>query len=935
MDNINAQVIDADLIHEAILAIKACVVTSELPNVLTKTRKLDPSTGNIITEKHGNYPAGSVIKGYAENITFKSMQEFAAFLDSAKTNQALIAAQHGAELDPVTLLSKAEHIKAGSPSNAITRTKDNFIRRAQDQGLLILDCDDKQITKAAFLAAIREIIPQLDEIAHAYTTSSSSYLYVNGELIQGDKGKRLYIVIKDASDTKRAGNALFDRLWLAGHGKYETGAAGQFLNRGIVDAAMFQDSCRLDFISGSNCKTPVTQQRPPAEYNEGRPLDTRVELPTLNDEEKEELDALQASAKDRLEGESVKKRTAYCERKGREHLAKQGNTTPTPEQLEQAKTNVLKALESSSLTGDFVITLAADNRQVTIAEVLADPDRYDNAATLDPIEPEYHNYSAKGVLYLTDGSPNLYSQAHGGKNYRLYKQSRFIKHSRGSTSETTDETLSLLRLLPNYYDMGEQMVTVKNGHIMPMSEHLLGYELGSVAQYYSEKTDSKGKVFRYDIDPPLQVVRQILSMSAHSGHGNTQRGLKPLKAVITAPTITTDNHIVYKRGYDAKTQLYLASKEELTPPFNPSLAEVKSAHKLILDIVDTFKLKEDLDRSVLYSAFLTAVIRPAVDKSPIYALDAPTKGSGKTYAAECIGTLALGYEPPISPVTRGDDAEIKKTLLPKLMQGEKVIIFDNILGSFNSAALAMFVTSPIYSDRVLGASQTLSLPNKSMVLLTGNNLDLTGDMPRRCITARIDTGEENPLNAQHDLTALGGLKPDEFIRQNRQRVAMACVTIVRYFLNNTTSPRLTRDKVGSFEQWETLTRQPLIYLSQTGIDPKMQDIKQIIDKNMAQDKDNEELSQFIEYLEATFNSSPFTAKDVMNAAFDFSNDPASGLAGDLAEFILYLTPKGRKPNSYTLGKILSNRRDRLVAGRKIVMLSTGGKHAKRYQIVNV
>lgn len=921
----NAPQINAELITEALLQIKACVVTSQTPPVLTKTRTLHPETGNIITENHGNYPAGSVIKGYAENATFKSMKEFAAFLDSAKTNQALIAAQHAANMNPINLLSKAEHEKAGTPANAITRTKENFIRQPQEQGLLILDCDDKEITKAEFLAAIRQVIPQLDEIAHAYTTSSSSYLYVNGELVQGDKGKRLYIVIKDSSDTERAGAALFDRLWLVGHGQYETGAAGQFLNRGVIDAAMFKDSCRLDFISGSNCKAPVTQQRPPAEYNEGRPLDSWQELEDLNKKELKELEAIQASAKAMLEGESAKKKAAYCERKGREHLAKQGNTAPTLEQLEQAKTNVLKALESSSLTGDFIITLAKDRRQVTIAEVLADPERYDQVETFDPLEPEYRNYSAVGKLFLMDGRPTLHTFAHGGKNYNLFKQSRFIQHVAGCTAETTNNTLQLMRLLPNYYDMGKQLVTIRGGHVVPMSEHLLSYELGSIAQYYTEKTDKDGKTTTYYIDPPIQVVRQILSMNGNAGNGNTQRALKPLKAVITAPTITADNHVIYKRGYDEKTQLYLSIKEDITPPAeDPTAEELRAAHDLIMAVIDTFKLKEDLDKSVVLSAFLTAVIRPAVDRAPIFCFSAPTQGSGKTYLAECLGILATGESPSITPAIQGNEAEIQKTLLSMLMNNARVIVWDNIMGSFNSATMAAFVTASTYSGRVLGASEHIELPNKALTLFTGNNLALYGDLPRRCITAHIDTGNENPLNTVRDLSALGGMKPAPYIKANRLALVMACITIVRAYLvsaANVFTGGLTEHKIASFEEWDTLARQPLVNLSRS-VNANLQDIKQSIDSNMAEDPEKELLAEVLALLSEWPKANGFTSKQLYDYAFNyFDEDPRNALSdslnnhsAELRDVLNELCKRDKKITSRGIGKQLAYRKGRRAGG---------------------
>ena len=946
MDNINAQVIDADLIHEAILAIKACVVTSELPNVLTKTRKLDPSTGNIITEKHGNYPAGSVIKGYAENTTFRSMQEFAAFLDSAKTNQALIAAQHGGEPRRIKVMSKNAYEKAGTPADTITRTKENFIRHVNQQGLLILDCDDKSITKDKFLTAINKILP-LDKLAHAYTTSSSSYLYVNGELKQGDKGKRLYIALKDANDTERAGAVLFDRLWLAGHGYYEIGAAGQFLNRGIIDTAMFKDTCRLDFISGSNCKAPVTQHRPPAEYNEGLPLDSVNLLPDLSKKELKELEAIQASKRAMLEGEATRVKTSYCERKGREHLAKQGNTTPTPEQLEQAKTNVLKALESSSLTGDFVITLAKDKSQVTIAEVLADPERYDQAECLDPLEPEYNNYSAVGKLFLTDGRPTLHTFAHGGKNYNLFKQSRFIQHVYGCTADTTNNTLQLMRILPNYYDMGGQLVTIRGGHVVPLNEHLLGYELGTVAQYYTEKTDAKGNVLTTYIDPPKEVVKQILSMGGKASNDTTQRGLKPLKAVITAPTITTDNHVVYKRGYDVKTGLYLAIKDDLSAPAaNPTTQEVKTAYRALMDVIATFKLKNELDNSVVLSAFLSAVIRPAVETAPIFCFDAPTQGSGKTYLAECLGMLATGETPAMTPAIQGDEAEIKKTLLSMLVNNARVIVWDNIMGSFNSASLASFVTGKIFSGRVLGSTEQLELPNRAMLIFTGNNLSLYGDLPRRCITARIDTGEENPLNTKHDLTALDGLKPDIYIKRNRQRLAMACITIIRAYLlsePHQTKGGLTENKVPSFNDWDVLARQPILNLIETGTAPQLQDIKESIDANMGNDPDKALLADLLSLLSEWTKAGGFTSKQLYDYAFGyFDDDPRnalkdtlSGHSADLRDVLQELCKRDKKITSRSLGSKLAYRKDRIANDLKLTVTELPHNRGNLFAVVHI
>lgn len=917
--------LDAQKIERALLAIKACIVTSEVPAMLTKTRKLDPATGKVIS-----IPGGHLTKGTAKNITFGSMKEVAEFWDNAALNQALIAAQHIGEAEEVPIYSRAEYERQGQPKGAVTRTKDYFERGYREHGFLSLDCDKDGLSFDEFYQAINSVIP-LDKTAWAYGPSSGSHLANDGKLLPGadKKGHRLLVVIDDAARTKEAGQTLFYKLWLKDYCQFETGKAGQLLERGIIDTAMFGDVCRLDFIGGSHCIPPLTQQRPPVIYNEGEPLSVSEYLDGLTDDEEEALESSKRAQRQRLKGEIEAKRDTYCDEKGRENLKKKGIVNPSIDEIEQAKENVKKALESGYLTADFVITLAKDKRQITIGEVLAEPEKYDGAATLDPIEPEYHNYSAKGILYLNKGEPNLYSQAHGGKNYKLYKQSRLIQHSRGRTNRTTDETKALLKALPDFFDMGGQLVRVLNGQVIPLCEASLSYALGSVAQYYQETTDKKGKVTREDIDPPPQVVKQLLGMGA-------QRGLKPLQAVITAPTITADNHIVYKRGYDARSQLYLDIDTDLPKPKTvPTREDLTNSYRSLMDIIDTFKLKNDIDRSVVLSAFLTAVVRPGIDKAPIYALDAPTKGSGKTYLAECIGALALGYLPAMTPTSKAGDGEIKKTLLPKLMQGERAIIFDNILGDFNSVSLATFITSTVYTDRILGSSQTISLPNKSIVLLTGNNLSLAGDLPRRCVSARIDTGEENPIKAKHDLSKLGGVKPDRYILQNRQRLVMDCITIVRGFLVSNDSifqQGLGAEITNTFEQWGKLARQPIRHLAQLGIDSSLRDVQESTDKNIASDPHKERTALLVDYLWRLFGSKPFTTKDVMNAAFDWLGVPADNVGGDLAELLREFMHNGKKPNTISVGKVLAFRVDNIVDGKCIKLIETPGRRANLWKI---
>src|SRR3546814_17995900 len=63
-------------------------------------------------------------------------------------------------------------------------------------------------------------------------------------------------------------------------------------------------------------------------------------------------------------------------------------------------------------------------------------------------------------------------------------------------------------------------------------------------------------------------------------------------------------------------------------------------------------------------------------------------------------------------------------------------------------------------------------------MLSGNNIELAGDMPRRVLTARIDPKMEQAFTRQFDLDPLA------FVAENRQRLAVAALTIIRGYLSS-------------------------------------------------------------------------------------------------------------------------------------------------------
>jgi len=901
--NVGAMVEQTNIVN-----VQACVITATNPQVIGKVKKLD-STGNIITQT-----AGNLIAGHASNTVFESMAELAELLERADYSQALTASTHTARDNKAELVTKDAWHQAGKPSSLITRSKEHLIHAHGVGGLLIIDCDDMTTSKADLLAAINEVIP-LASTAHVYTTSSSSYIYNKdtGAELAGLRGQRVYIAVTDQGDIKRAGDVLIDRLWLAGYGHIEVSNSGQMLERTLADKSLFNPT-HLDYIAGSKCHEPLEQRRPAPDVNEGEALDTARALPDLSDADEVQLKAVKDQAREMVRGEALLKLDQYTNERARANLKRQGIELPSSEQMQAAKENVRRAVDGGLLTGEQVITLAG-GEEVSVGELLLNPAIYHGQLTLDPIEPDYNGGRAVGRIHLYNGRPNIHSFAHGGRTFALIPQPRRIEHRTGENASTTRQTLELMRALPDYYDLGDQLVKVGDGHVVPLDTDLLSFELGMIAQY--ARQTAKGEM---QIDPPEKVVKQII---AHK----RGRNLKRLNAVITAPTITHDGHIVQKRGHDEKTGLYLSTLGDYAPiKQDLSIDDAIAAYHELMTPFDTFNFATDLDRSVALSAILTAVVRPTLTKAAGFAFDAPKQGSGKTFLTECLGLLSTGERPAMTPTIQKNETETSKVLLSMLLKGTRVIVWDNVMGSFDSATIASFLTTDRVSGRVLGRSEQTEIPNRAMFMMTGNNILLAGELPRRVFTCRLDTGAENPSKVQRDLSATGGLLPDQYIEQNRPALVAAALTIISAYMQSPAymfDGGVADDITGSFEHWDTLARQPIAWLAED-VDG-LADPKRALDANVATDPEQEALAAVLNGVYEWQGSTPFKARELLDYAGGDFNSADFSANDELKDALAAMCGGNGVPSSVSLGKALAFRRDRIADSLKLTIAKKSTK----------
>ena len=898
--------------------IQLTVITGTTPSTLTKKYSLN-SAGAMQCQTSAN-----MVAGWTKRLELNSAQEFAEILQKLEPKHALM---YGVTEQPETLVySRKKFEELGKPADAITRTKEHF-SWPDGGGVLMLDYDPAQgarpLTQAQLLDTLASVLPELKSSAYVWWCSSSSLIFNDHEQLHGIRGQRVYILVKDARDIERAGKNLFNRLWLAGHGYMMVTRAGTLLERTIIDASVWQTN-RLDFAAGAMCSPPLEQRRGAPKVFEGELLDTAAALPDLTEAEIADLAAAKESARDDAQPDVAIARSEYIEVEAEKLLEKTG-VDLTEETLEQAKRTIGRALDTGVLAGDFIITLN-NGVEVNIGEVLDTPSKYHGLLTLDPLEPEYNGRKVVGRLYLIGGGANLYSQAHGGKNYRLIRQPRKIQHNKGTTAETGRNTLEYLRQLPDVFDMNSQLVVVQDGNARGQNIHSFSYWLGGVAQFYCVKKTPKGELYEEALDPPQQMLNQLLAI----GEG---RRLKQLEAVITAPVMTKQGRVINRAGYDAKTGLYLDIKEDPLPvPVGITEDQARLALDVLMQPFNGFKTARVIDTSTLLAAVLTAIQRPVFETAPAIGLDAPVQGTGKTYLAECLGMLAIGEKPRVFGHIGGrDDEEARKRITAALLSDGRTLLWDNILGVFDSATMASLLTTGKYTDRILQKSEVTTIKARPLIMLTGNNLTLAGDMPRRVLPIRLDAQVANPATRKFDSNPL------DYIKHNRQRLVQAGLTLIRAYLESPeckSGGAVKGESTASFEDWDYMVRQTVAWVA-GGIGMfEYEDPLNAISEAVATDPELEVLNEALEGIEKLMGNEWFETRELLKSLDSPEKSPNGKqhaidlegfleLGAEVKEMLEDITGVN-KLSSRGLGRVLGYRVDRIAGGLKLEK-RTGGR----------
>ncbi|MCY4107511.1 MAG: hypothetical protein OXG11_00595, partial [Chloroflexi bacterium] len=455
--------------------------------------------------------------------------------------------------------------------------------------------------------------------------------------------------------------------------------------------------------------------------------------------------------------------------------------------------------------------------------------------------------------------------------------------------EIVSDSWQALRLAdgpPSLFEYGGTLVEVRRSDssikIEPLSAAALKGRLDRSANFMKS---SKGEKALVPARPPSDVVEDMLALDIPLPH---------LKALASAPVFDENWQLVDSPGYQPSTRLFFESNSRAVPqvPGVPTDEDVGQAKSLLLDEWSCdFPFAAPSSRAHAVAALLSQLLGNRIDGPiPLFAVDAPTAGSGKSLLVESVGLITTGSAPATMTLPRKDD-DLRKQITSVLLGGSPVVLLDNVTHTLESGVLAAALTSRTWSDRLLGKSETVSVPNNCLWFATGNNLQLGSEIVRRAIWIRLDPKVDRPWERT-------GFKHDPlppWVVENRGRLLWALLVLVRHWIA-VGRPAWQGRQLGSFESWCGIVGGILTSAGLTGFLDNHDELYRLVDQ------ESEEWRVFAQTWWSAHRDRPVKARDLVSLVRD--RDLIPGVFASVRE------PSDERAMATCLGKALSVRRDR-------------------------
>lgn len=477
-----------------------------------------------------------------------------------------------------------------------------------------------------------------------------------------------------------------------------------------------------------------------------------------------------------------------------------------------------------------------------------------------------------------------------------------------------DEAIAALAVAPDLYQRGGILVRVireqvrSDGFLRSVGARMIQKLPTATLRERLTQVACFTRLNKYGEARPAHPASWLVSaVDARGGWS----GVRHLIAISDAPILRFDGTVYQTPGYDAQSCVLYDPGGSAFPPVHPeaTLDDAHAARDLLEDAVVDFPFESDEHKSAWFAALLTPLARYAfLGPSPLFLIDANTRGAGKGLLAQVIGHIVSGYEMPVSSYAH-ETEEMRKKITATAIAGDRMILLDNLEGKFGNDALDRALTSTRWKDRILGKSELVELPLMPAWYATGNNVQVVADTMRRIIHIRLDCLEERP----EERTGFRHRNLIAWVNEHRGQLLAAALTILSAFLRRGARQSGLKP-FGSYEGWSSVVREAVVWVGLP--DPCLTRTKLAETSDTTADMLQQLLTSMQQY---DHNGEGIVVSEMMARLYPPKRDDApcdeASVAMRAALENCVGCPPGKAPTAKQVGSRLRNFRRRVVGGQ--------------------
>jgi hypothetical protein len=394
----------------------------------------------------------------------------------------------------------------------------------------------------------------------------------------------------------------------------------------------------------------------------------------------------------------------------------------------------------------------------------------------------------------------------------------------------------------------------RNGHsTQVLDPHVFYDKLQHVAKTVRTDLDPlTGETANVWGDPSVRVLESSLRRAER---------YSALNGITRTPFMRSDGSVCQEDGYDKVTGTFLALDPTVTwleVPATPTREQIDYSRRLLIDDwLGDFAFDDAEARANMLALLLTPLTRSMVDKVPLAVLDGLQPQVGKGMIADLLAIMATGEAASLASLP-GVEEERRKQLTSMFLDGRELVFFDEA-HVLEGDSLAKALTGAVWSDRVLGASKSVEIPNRMTWVAMGNKVELVRDIAERVY--RIYIAPKDGYRPQ-DRSVTSWRYPDiqAWTRAHRPELVRAGLTLARgWFAAGRPAPREDAKTLGGFGQWARIMHGITDFSGQPGF------LSGRKAWSSESDFDHQHWTEHFAWLLGTFGAQEFSAGDVVQA----------------------------------------------------------------------